>query len=56
MKISQKLVDAVMEQIKLDAIIARDFTAIEELVKTCKVENLIGFLSDEAAEEFLKDI
>lgn len=55
MKPSKKLVDAVMEQIKID-FNTRDFTAIEELVKTCKIENLIGFLSDEAAEEFLKDI
>ena len=52
MKISQKLIDAVIEQIKID-FNAGDFTAIEELVKTCKIENLIGFLSEEAAEKTL---
>lgn len=47
----QKLVDAVLERIKED-VSQGDLTAIDELLKFCPVENLIGYLPEEQWKQF----
>ena len=42
----QELVDDVIEQMK-DDISTEDWTAIDELLKSCPVENLISYLPEE---------
>ena len=42
----QELVDDVIEQMK-DDIKDEDWTAIDELLKSCPVENLISYLPEE---------
>ena len=42
----QELVDDVIEQMK-DDIQYEDWTAIDELLKSCPVENLISYLPEE---------
>lgn len=44
--LDEKLIDLVLEQIKSDNAV-KDWTAIVELLKSCPVENLKAFLSEE---------
>ncbi len=61
MKTKNDLIEMVVEQIQLD-VHCGDVTAIEELVKTCPIENLVAYLPDDEwkkyshliTEEYLK--
>ena len=45
--ITDKLIDAVIDQIKAD-MLSDDYTAIEELLKSVNEKNLRAFLTEEA--------
>jgi hypothetical protein len=52
-ELKQKLIEAVVEQIKMD-IGMGDVEAIEELLRFCPTKNLVSYLPEEDWEQFFE--
>jgi hypothetical protein len=52
-ELKQKLIEAVVEQIKMD-IEMGDVEAIEELLRFCPTKNLVNYLPEEDWEQFFE--